>query len=108
MIDDVTEPIKVDGIGDIPAIPGREIIAQKIYYRAGYFKGRDLFDFSVVAKADPSMLQDVRLRQVAGIRKDALAGRLDAAGLGDEYSAVFFDEAKQTLSNWLAEIDIEH
>jgi len=85
-----TEPETTDmrGHGPLQVMSDREILAQKIHYRAAGFSGRDLYDFAIITAMRPGLLQDPELRNIAEGRRLALESRLESSDLKDDYDAV--------------------
>lgn len=111
VIDTSSWPMDVEGHGVLRTMPDREILAQKLHYRAGSFTGRDLFDLVTVAEANPSILDDPALMEVGHIRRNALSARLSAPDMEAAYNAIVpldanrrppdFDYASALLGKWL-------
>jgi len=100
---------RVDGIeGPVRMMADKEILGQKLHYRAATFTGRDLFDFAAVTKANPALLADAELRHVALGRQDALRAALSSKNCELGYLAIDrtgfslpFDDARKALLEWL-------
>jgi len=100
---------RVDGMdGIIQLMTDKEIIGQKLHYRAATFTGRDLYDFVVVTKANPDLLGDQALRDVALARRDALVAALSSANCEKGYleidrpsQLIPFASARGALFNWI-------
>lgn len=100
----------MEGIdGDVEAMPDTEILAQKLYYRAAGFSGRDLYDFAAVTRLRPTILDDPDLRSIARARSDALEASLASPSCRAAYAhivrprfAIPFDTAKAALVQWIA------
>jgi hypothetical protein len=100
----------VDGIdGTLRLMTDKEILGQKLHYRAAAFAGRDLYDFVVVAANNPALLLDAGLRGVASGRRDALMAALSSKSCELGYAAIErpaldipFTRARQKLFDWLA------
>jgi hypothetical protein len=104
------EPTRIEGVaGDVYLMSDREIIGQKLHYRAAGFTGRDLYDFATVARARPELLADQDLRTIALQRRDALAVSLASPNCELGYLAVdqpslptSFADARAALLDWIA------
>ncbi len=110
VIDLEPESLEVEGLGRFNVMSDREILAQKLHYRAAVFTGRDLFDFITVTKAVPDLLGDPDLRGIAGRVSSALVHRMDDPALRKGFEAVIpigeapdFTEARLLFSTWLKE-----
>jgi hypothetical protein len=105
------EPMDIEIHGSVSTMPDGEILAQKLYYRASGFTGRDLFDFATVTRKRPELLDDVDLRKVALARRAALIARIESDTMLSAYKSiemhpqnktpVNFDEARSGLLRWL-------
>lgn len=86
----------IDGVSArkvIPATPDVEIIAQKLFYRAWAFTGRDLYDFATIARYNSEVLNDARLKRACADRR---------ASLAEPKFDFSFDVAKAALLKWMA------
>lgn len=100
---------RIDGLtGAIRLMADKEIIGQKLHYRAAAFTGRDLYDFAVVTKAKPDLLADEALRGVALARRDALVAALSSANCEKGYKeidrpsrSIPFVAARGALLDWI-------
>jgi hypothetical protein len=111
VIDTGSVALEIEGLGTFNAMPEREVLAQKLYYRAAWFKGRDLFDFGFLTRARPELLDDRMLHRAAVSRISALDARLDNDALRAGFEAVQvhpdapflpdFAESRDRLRNWL-------
>ncbi|HYA80151.1 MAG TPA: nucleotidyl transferase AbiEii/AbiGii toxin family protein [Methylocystis sp.] len=109
------EPLPIEGFGAraaIPAMPDVEILAQKLFYRAWAFTGRDLYDFATIARCNPGALEDERLRRAVSSRTEMLKASVDAAACAEGYASIVearldfdFDEAKRSLLGWIASFE---
>lgn len=95
--------------GQVLLLPDAEILAQKLYYRAVGFTGRDLYDFVAVTAADPTLVDHQGLKDVARLRRDALEMSLASAACEIAYAKVdrptfdlSFVSARDRLLDWLA------
>lgn len=103
----VAEP--VEGVeGAVRLMADKEIIAQKLFYRAATFTGRDLYDFVTVTGGRPDLLKDEALRKVASTRRDALAAALSSPNCERGYKeidrpslSVSFAAARHILLDWI-------
>ncbi|WP_420962312.1 nucleotidyl transferase AbiEii/AbiGii toxin family protein [Brucella sp. IR073] len=103
------QPTRVEGVeGPIQTMRDKEILGQKLHYRAAGFTGRDLYDFVAVAKADPGLLSDRDLHDIARQRRDALAASLSSPNCERGYLQVErpsltipFSEARAVLLDWI-------
>jgi hypothetical protein len=93
----------------IPAMPDIEIIAQKLFYRAWAFTGRDLYDFATVAHCNPTALNDMRLKRACSGRAETLKASLSLPACAEGYAGIVgprfgfgFDFAKEALLSWIA------
>nr|WP_255616730.1 nucleotidyl transferase AbiEii/AbiGii toxin family protein [Microvirga puerhi] len=94
--------------GPFLAMPDKEILGQKLHYRAAGFKGRDLYDFSAVMHASPMLKHDEGLRTVAMAKRAALQHSVstDLCRLGfeqvqDRSLSISFEEARADFLDWL-------
>lgn len=94
--------------GDIQLMRDKEILGQKLHYRATGFTGRDLYDFVAVTRGDPDLLLDRDLRSVAERRRDALEVALASPNCERGYLSVErpalslpFAEARCALLDWI-------
>jgi hypothetical protein len=111
VLDVKPELLEIAGHGPLQVMSDREILAQKLYYRGAQFTGRDLFDFATVTALRPELLEDEKLKQVADLRANALAARLDAEDLRDGFDKVTlhpdatvritFEDARADFEEWL-------
>jgi hypothetical protein len=100
---------RVEGVeSPIQTMRDKEILGQKLHYRAAGFTGRDLYDFVAVAKADPGLLSDRDLHDIARQRRDALAASLSSPNCERGYLQVErpsltipFSEARAVLLDWI-------
>ena len=107
--DIMPEKKQLEGIeGFIQLMPDKEILAQKLHYRAAGFTGRDLYDFAAVTIANPALLGDVDLRNIAAQKRDALEVSLQSTDCALGYEHVReprlllpFAEARATLIDWI-------
>ena len=95
--------------GTVQAMPDKEILGQKLHYRAAGFTGRDLYDFAAVTRAVPELLADRDLRAIAGNRRDALEMSLSSANCERGFIQIekpsiriSFTEARSALLDWIA------
>lgn len=101
--------ISLEGIsGDIRLMPDKEILGQKLHYRATGLTGRDLYDFVAVTWANPHLLRDRELQHIAERRRDALAVALGSPNCERGYASVDqpalhlpFPEARSALLDWI-------
>ncbi|HTN98621.1 MAG TPA: nucleotidyl transferase AbiEii/AbiGii toxin family protein [Nordella sp.] len=106
----IGEPIEgVDGA--VRLMADKEIIGQKLFYRAATFTGRDLYDFVAVTKGRPELLNDEALRKVALARRDALVAALSSPNCERGYKeidrpslSVSFATARDALLDWLSAV----
>jgi len=111
VLDVKPERMDVEGHGLINVMSDREILAQKIQYRAWCFTGRDLFDFGSITTLRPDLLEDEKLRWIGEINKGALQKKFGTNALREEFNAVqqhpqstvriSFDQARAVMSQWL-------
>lgn len=100
---------RIEGIdGAIQLMTDKEIIGQKLLYRAATFTGRDLYDFVVVTNANRDLLDDQALRDVALGRRDALLAALSSANCERGYLEIDrpslpvpFATARGALLEWI-------
>jgi len=110
-----SEPLPIEGVGAraiIPAMSDTEIVAQKLFYRAWAFTGRDLYDFATIARCNPSVLDDKRLRRAIADRVETLKASVNAAACAEGYANIIeprfdfdFDVAKKTLLDWSTSLE---
>lgn len=113
VIDFKPEKMDVAGHGPLQVMSDREILAQKIHYRAAHFTGRDLFDFATITALRPELLEDDELREIGAGRGNALKSRLSSDVLKNDYTTVrlheaatvrlSFEEARDAMQSWLGE-----
>lgn len=94
--------------GSIQIMQDKEILGQKLHYRAAGFTGRDLYDFVAVTQANPGLLTDQELRKIARQRRDALKMSLGSSNCERGYSQVDrpsldipFNKARSALLGWI-------
>ena len=114
VIDFKSEKMDVPGHGLVQVMSDREILAQKMHYRAAHFTGRDLFDFAAITALQPELLDDIDLREIGFGRRNALGSRLSGDLLKSDYTTIClhdavamrisFDEARETMRNWLGSV----
>lgn len=100
---------KVDGVdGTLRLMTDKEILGQKLHYRAVAFAGRDLYDFVAVTKSNNALLFDPDLLAVARGRRDALIAALSSKNCELGYAAIdrptlniSFETARRKLLDWL-------
>ncbi len=105
------ENITVKGLdGFIQVMPDKEILGQKLHYRATGFTGRDLYDFIAVTRSRTDLLLDRELREIAKQRRDALEVSLSSpacesgySGVGNPSLNIPFSEARAVLLSWIDE-----
>jgi len=106
------EPFPIDGLPGgrraVPAMPDLEIVAQKLFYRAWAFTGRDLYDFATIARYNPVVLSDERLKRACADRRVILKASVDAPACAESYAAIVepqldlpFEHARETLLRWI-------
>jgi hypothetical protein len=105
------ETLAVDGVAGRPAFqatPDIEILAQKLFYRAWAFTGRDLYDFATIARRRPGVLADERLHRACASRLDTLKAAVEAPACREGYASIVaptldlgFDDAKALLRRWI-------
>ncbi len=113
VIDLDPETMSLAGHGIVQVMSDREILAQKIHYRATAFKGRDLFDFVTVTTKRPDLLADADLHEIGAAKRAVLGKRLASDLLEVDYAAVRrfdnrvermpFGEARNRMLRWLRE-----
>lgn len=94
--------------GDIQLMQDKEILGQKLHYRATGFTGRDLYDFVAVTRDDPDLLIDRDLHHIAERRRDALEAALASPNCERGYAnverpslSIPFAEASSALLAWI-------
>lgn len=100
---------QVEGVeGAVRLMADKEIIAQKLFYRAATFTGRDLYDFVTVAGGRPDLLKDEALRKIVWSRRDALVAALSSPNCERGYKeidrpslSVSFAAARSILLDWI-------
>jgi hypothetical protein len=78
----------IEDHGNLQTMPDREILSQKLYYRASGFTGRDLFDLAHVINKRSELLDDIELIKIMRERKSALIQRLEDPNLQLAYNAI--------------------
>ncbi|MEQ1954387.1 nucleotidyl transferase AbiEii/AbiGii toxin family protein [Mesorhizobium sp. CN2-181] len=104
---------RLEGVEDfVQLMPDKEILAQKLHYRAAGFTGRDLYDFAAVTQANSALLGDVDLHKIAVERRDALEVSLQSADCALGYEQVrqptlhlSFADARAALIDWIGGFD---
>jgi len=96
---------------EVPTLSDREILCQKLLYRAAAFDGRDFRDFAAVTSVRPELLDDPLLRRVGGRRRRALMHRTSLPIVRTGYEQVIpgrnscmcpsYDRAREALLAWL-------
>lgn len=100
---------QVDGVnGAVQLMADKEIIGQKLFYRAATFTGRDLYDFVAVTSNRSDLLGDGALRKVVSARRDALVAALSSPNCERGYKEIDrptlpvpFSTARGTLLDWI-------
>lgn len=100
---------RVEGVeGPVRLMADREIIGQKLFYRAATFTGRELYDFVAVTGSRPALLEDKALRKLVSARRDALAAALSSPNCERGYKeidrpslSISFVAARDVLLDWL-------
>jgi len=94
--------------GSIQLLADKEILGQKLYYRAAGFTGRDLYDFVAVTDNVPELLSDAGLLGIARMRADALTAALASPACAVAYTHIDrptknvpFEQARQKLLEWI-------
>lgn len=102
----------VEARGVIPAMPDIEIVAQKLFYRAWAFTGRDLYDFATIAHCNPAVLNDERLKRACRGKAQMVKASVNAPACAEGYSNIVeprfgfsFNSAKATLFDWIATVE---
>ncbi len=100
VIDFEPETMDLPEHGIVQVMSDREILAQKIHYRATALKGRDLFDFATVTHVRPELLLDAKLHGVATGKRAVLEKSLNQRdSLENDYAAVEpFDSRMERMS----------
>lgn len=107
-----SEPFELEGLPGgrraVPAMPDLEILAQKLFYRAWAFTGRDLFDFATIARRNPAALNDERLKRACADRREILRASVNAPACAESYAGIIeprlelpFEQARETLLRWI-------
>jgi len=103
------QTMSLEGLpGDIQLMQDKEILGQKLHYRAAGFTGRDLYDFVAVTRGDPDLLLDRELQHIAERRRDALEVALASPNCERGYDGIdqpslniSFSAARSTLLDWI-------